>query len=158
VEYLQDQAAEQSGRPELAVAWYVQGRAERVRLWQQFSAAGAPNPWLAADQALQQRALRYMVQHPWRHLKIAVPMMWRGALVIFPLLALSLAYALWRRRDELLLYCVPSFGWVLFYALFANFEERYGVPALPVALSAGMVVLCGLWHRSRDSQASNSGE
>jgi hypothetical protein len=157
-EYLQDQAAEDIGRADLAVAWYVQGRAERVKLWQQFSAAGVPNPWLAADQALQQRALRYMVRHPWQHLKMAVPMMWRGALVIFPLLTISLVFAARRKRDELLLYCLPSFGWIMFYALLANFEERYGIPALPVALASGMVVLCALWGRSRKPAATNRGE
>jgi hypothetical protein len=156
-EYFQDQAAEDSGRPELAVSWYVQGRAERVRLWQQYSASGAAAPWLAADQELQRRALRYMVRHPWQHLKMTVPMMWRGALVVFPPLAIAVVFAAWRRRDELLLYCVPSFGLMMFYALFANFEERYGTPALPVALAAGMVVLCELWSRSRGSAAANRG-
>jgi 4-amino-4-deoxy-L-arabinose transferase-like glycosyltransferase len=156
-EYQQDQAAEEAGRPDQAVAWYVQGRAERVRLVQQFTAAGVANPWLAADQAMQTRALHYMAEHPWQHLKMTLPMMWRGALVAFPLLVVALVVAAWRRTDELLLYCVPSLGLILFYALFANFEERYGTPALPPALVVGAVVLCQIWPWRRGPAASKQG-
>jgi 4-amino-4-deoxy-L-arabinose transferase-like glycosyltransferase len=156
-EYQQDQAAEDAGRPDQAVSWYVQGRAERVRLVRQLTAAGVANPWLAADQAMQSRALHYMAGHPWQHLKLSVPMMWRGALIAFPLLAIALVVAIRRGRDELLLYCLPAFGLILFYALFANFEERYGTPALPVALAAGAAVLYEFWRRRNDPATPRQG-
>jgi hypothetical protein len=143
-EYQQERAAEYAGRPDDAVAYYFKARAERVRLWQQYAAANHPQPWLAADQALQQRSMRYMLDHPLTHLKLAVPFMWRGALVVFPVLLVVLAFALWRRLDELLWFCLPAFGLIMFYALFANFEERYGTPALPAAVASGIILLLSL--------------
>jgi predicted O-methyltransferase YrrM/4-amino-4-deoxy-L-arabinose transferase-like glycosyltransferase len=139
--YEQERAAEREGREADAVAWYYQGRAARVRETVQNRAAGVPHPELAADQQLQRVALDWIKAHPFRHLSLTAPYMWRGALVIFPALCIGMLFALRRRHHELLWFCMPGFGLVLFYALFANFEERYGIPALPVAVCSCMIVV-----------------
>jgi 4-amino-4-deoxy-L-arabinose transferase-like glycosyltransferase len=144
-----ERAAEREGRPADALAWYYQGRAERVKRTREAEARGEPHPPLAADQSLQRDALAWMKAHPGPHLKLSLPYLWRGALVIFPALCLGLAYALWRRSDELLWFVLPSLGLILFYALFANFEERYGIPALPVALASGIIVVWRLLRPAR---------
>jgi hypothetical protein len=147
--YEKERAAEREGRADDALAWYYQGRAERVRRTREAEARGDPHPPLAADQSLQRDALAWMKSHPWPHLKLALPYLWRSALVIFPALCLGLAYALWRRSDELLWFVLPSLGFIMFYALFANFEERYGIPALPVALASGIIVV---WRLMRPAK------
>jgi len=146
--YAREREAERAGRPQDAIAWYYQGRAERARLARLATDAGQPHPWLAADQLLQRRALAWIGANPGPHLSLTLPYLWRGALIIFPALCIGLAYALWRRSDELLWFCLPSFGLIMFYALFANFEERYGIPALPVALASGIIVVWRLWRKA----------
>lgn len=147
--YADDLAAERAGKPEAAISYYRKSRAERVKLRNEFRAMGSPQPEIDADAVLMDRALTQIREHPWRHLATTIPFLWRGAFIPFPLLACSLAYALVRRRYELALFVLPSFGMVMFYALLSHFIMRYSVPTLPVALASATVLACIAWRTLR---------
>jgi hypothetical protein len=142
-----ERQAERAGDPDAAIAFYYKGRAERERRTQQAAARGETHPALAADQSLQKDAMQYLREHPWRHLKLTAPYLWRGGLLSFPLLLLAFVVALARRDDRLLWFVLPTFGTVVFYALFTNFEERYGAPLIPLALAAFVAALMTLRSR-----------
>src|SRR3954451_13973592 len=65
--------------------------------------------------------------------------MWGGPLLAFPALSLAFGVCVWRRRDTLLLYTLPAFGLIMFYAPTANFKERCGTACAPDGPF--------LWHR-----------
>lgn len=143
----QDQEAEEAGRPQDAIAYYRRSRAESVLLSQQFAAAGNPLPDEAADAELKHRATQMFKEHPWRHVALIVPFLWRGAFFVFPPLAAALFYSLRRGRYELGLATLPSLGMLAFYALFSHFIPRYSIPAYPVALCAIVLLVSLLYQR-----------
>jgi hypothetical protein len=72
--------------------------------------------------------------------------MWRGALIAFPVLVIGLAFALlWRKRFDLALFLLPSFGLVLIYALFTPFFWRYGWPSRLVANLTILILFKLMW-------------
>ena len=71
---------------------------------------------------------------PLKHIAMSIPFLWRGAGLIFPLLALVACYAAVARRSDLVVYILPVLGLVLFYALATHFHPRYGQPMLPVTI------------------------
>ncbi len=132
----EDLAAERAGAPERTLSYYRQARAERVELERQLGRAGSPQPEIAADDLLKERALKIVLAHPWRNLALTVSFIWRGATFAFPALILALLVALRRRQYEFFVFAVPAFGTVLLYALFTHFIPRYDAPALSVAIVA----------------------
>jgi len=139
--YEHDRPAEAAGRPQDAVSFYRRARAERVRLEQQFESLGNRHPDVAADGVLQQEGIR-IVEHDFKaNLAMVFPLIWRGALLLFPFLALVLLYALWSRRFALALFILPSFATLSFYALATHFEPRPSDVAHPVAVTAACVLL-----------------
>jgi hypothetical protein len=132
-----DVAAERAGRPDLAISYYRRARAQRVQLNREI---GATLGSLEVDRRLQERALDMIAQHPWRHLAVTVPVLWRGAFMAFPVLVLGLAAALRRRDLRLATFLWPSMGLALFYGLLSHFIPRYGVPLVPVAIVVALTV------------------
>jgi hypothetical protein len=145
-----DIAAERNGRPEDAISFYHKTRAELYRLRAQFIAAGHPHPDIATDEILRNRALEHVRSHPWRHLAATLPFLWRGAALPLPLLLCALAYGLWRRRYDLVLFCLPAFGAVMLYGLLTHFIIRYGLPTWPVALGSATVLISIAYRAVRD--------
>jgi hypothetical protein len=129
----EDLAAERAGAPERAIAYYRRARAERVKMEQVFFAAGGPQPEIAADDALKDRAVSMILQRPWMHLALTIPFLWRGATLVFPVLLIALLHAARRRRYDLLVFGLPAFGAVMLYGLFSHFIGRYDLPSLCIA-------------------------
>jgi 4-amino-4-deoxy-L-arabinose transferase-like glycosyltransferase len=149
-----DFAAELAGRPEDAHTFYRQVGAERVKLINEFRAAGHPEPELAADGVLRERAMQMISRHPLRHLANTFSNLWRGAFFSLPLLLIAMAYA-WRHKHlELLMLIVPAVAMILFYGAVSAFTPRYALPAYPLAICSG-VVLCGLLARRQAPQAAS---
>ena len=105
------------------------------------SAAGRSQPEIAADDLLKARALKIILEHPWRNLALTIPFLWRGATLTFPVLAISLLVALRMRRYDFFLFAAPAFGTVMLYALFTHFIARYDLPALAIATVALVVLV-----------------
>lgn len=82
------------------------------------------------------------------HIALAVPLIWRGALITFPLMLITLIYALRTRRSDLLIFGLPAFALILFYAMTSHFVERYGWLPRPCAL----VLLVALMVALRDDR------
>jgi hypothetical protein len=143
---------EDAGRPDLVISYYRKSRAAHVQLRNELAAKGLDTS--DSDSILQKRSLQYIREHPWRHLALTIPFLWRGALVAFPVLALTLLYAMRRRRWELALFALPAFGLVMFYALFSHFIPRYGAPVVPIVIVCAAVLLKDLveWARRRRSE------
>jgi len=124
-----DLEAELAGEPEKALTFYRRARAERVRLVAEYSAHLEPRAAeLEADRELARRALAAIVDEPFRHLAMALPLTWRGAHVYVPVLLLLLGYACKTRRRELLLVTLFCAGFIAFHSLFSHFEPRYSAP------------------------------
>ncbi len=137
----EDLAAERAGAPEKTLSYYRQARAWRVKLEDEMSAAGRSQPEIAADDLLKARALKIILEHPWRNLALTIPFLWRGATLAFPVLAISLLVALRLRRYDFFLFAAPAFGTVMLYALFTHFIARYDLPALAIATVALVVLV-----------------
>jgi len=136
---LDDRAAERAGQPEKAVSYYRRARAEWRRMILECTAEGAQYPSLCADKELKKRALALIVQHPFRHLAMTIPFLWRGALFASASLAGALCLA-WRRRSlDFGLFLMPALGLTMFYALFSHFIPRYGEPLIPTTMVALVV-------------------
>jgi hypothetical protein len=148
-----DIAAEQAGRPQDAVSYYRQARAERVKLEHELSAANVPNPGVAADKLLQQRAMDLIRTHPWKHLAATVPFLWRGATGAFPILVIAVVVALRRRCYEAVLLALPALGLVVFYALLSHFIPRYSVPVRPVLVALLVIAAKFTWDALRARKA-----
>ncbi len=140
--------AQRAGAPDKTLTYYRQARAERVKLEHEMVAVGQPQPEIAADDLLKARAMRIVLDHPWRNLALTVPYLWRGATLAFPILVVALLAALRLRRYDFLLFVVPAFGTVMLYALFTHFIARYDLPALSIATVA-LVVLVRLALQAR---------
>jgi len=129
-----DKRANREGRPEDAISYYRKAQAEQVKVAKALAAAGNPSPDTEADKIIQQRAMQMIKEHPWRHLALTVPFLWRGATFAFPLLVFTIVLRMRRHRSEFALFAYPAFGLVMFYALLTHFIPRYGSPTLPVAI------------------------
>jgi hypothetical protein len=143
-----DLAAERAGAPDKTLTYYRQARAERVKLENELYAAGRAQPEIAADDLLKQRAMKIILDHPWRNLALTIPFLWRGATLTFPILLIALLVAVRLRRYDFLLFAAPAFGNVMLYALFTHFIARYDLPALSIATVA-LVVLARYALQSR---------
>ena len=137
----EDVAAERAGAPDKTLTYYRQARAERVKLEHEMVAAGQPQPEIAADDLLKARAMKIVLDHPWRNLALTIPYLWRGATLAFPVLVIALLVALRQRRYDFLLFVVPAFGTVMLYALFTHFVARYDLPSLSIATVALIVLV-----------------
>lgn len=146
-----DVAAELAGQPEKATSYFYKSLAEYRKLKLAYQAAGAPNPTMAADKEIQRRALTIVKEHPWRHLAMTPPFLWRGAFFSFPILVIVLIHSLRKRHDDLALFVAPAFGAIMFYALLSHFIPRYGQALRPVAIVAA-VLLAKAWWDQRRSQ------
>lgn len=151
-----DLAAERAGAPDKTLTYYRQARAERVKLEREMVAAGQPQPEIAADDLLKSRAMKIVLDHPWRNLALTIPYLWRGATLAFPILVIALPTALRLRRYDFLLFVVPAFGTVMLYALFTHFIARYDLPALSIATVA-LVVLVKLAVQARARSEPSGG-
>ncbi|HEY6456402.1 MAG TPA: hypothetical protein VIY90_14105 [Steroidobacteraceae bacterium] len=129
-----DKAAEEAGRTQDTVTYYRRARADAIRWTRQLIADGDPNPLKAADLEMRRRALAMILQHPWRHAALTLPLLWRGAYFNFVPLAAAFIYAVRRRRKELQLLVLPSLALVVFYALLATLESRYSMPTYPIVI------------------------
>ena len=65
--------------------------------------------------------------------------------MVFPVLVLALVIGVRRCRYDLVLFALPAFGLVMFYAFFSHFIARYGVPAHEVAAVVGIALLALLF-------------
>lgn len=145
-----DVAAEQAGRPDLAISYYRQARAQRQQLYNE----ARPGAELSEiDRTLQDRAFDMIREKPVSHLATTLPFLWRGAFVAAPVLTLGLVVALRRRDLALAAFLWPSFGLVLFFGLFSHFIPRYGVPVVPVVVIAVLVLPGRLWTSVRRESA-----
>jgi hypothetical protein len=142
-----DLVAERAGKPDDAVSYYRRARAERVRLQQELRARGVANPTVEADRILQDEAVAMILAHPLEHLLKTISFLWRGAPTSFPVLCIGLAYAVVRRRIEVAIFILPSFGMLLFYGLFSHFIARYSVAATPVTIVVGLFLAKKAWDR-----------
>lgn len=143
----EDQAAEEEGRPEDALTYFRMGSGETQRLLRVYAAEGAEAAAARADAELKQRGLALIKEHWVRHLAISPLFLWRGALLIFPPLALGFLWAAVRRRGEVALFLAPALGMVTLYSLISYFMPRYALPAAPVALLVVVVACIGLVRR-----------
>jgi hypothetical protein len=141
-----DLAAERAGRPDQTFTYYRQARAERTKIEMELDRAGRPQAELEGDDILKKRAMTLIIAHPWRHLALTIPFLWRGATFAFPVLAFALVWALRRRCYDLALFALPAFGLVMFFALFSHFISRYGVPAREVATVVFVALLALVWR------------
>jgi hypothetical protein len=142
-----DLAAERAGAPERTVSLYRRARAERVRLEDQLSAAGRAQSEIEADDQLKDRAMKIVLDHPLNNTALTLPFLWRGAILTFPALVISLLVALRLREYDLFVFAVPAFGTVMLYALFTQFIARYDLPALAIATVALIVSIRLAWQR-----------
>lgn len=158
-----DLAAQNEGRPQDAVSYYRQARAEEVRLRKFYTAQGAENPALLADAAMQRQALRLIRQKPLRHLLMSALFLWRGmwcmkisttsipiemtALAINGLAFIALwgmaIIGLWKRRPEMLGIALLPVGAIGFYALATHYIPRYSDSLIPNLVVA--FVVTGAW-------------
>jgi len=116
----------------------------------ELSDAGHEAAWTEVDDVLQSRVLKIIAEHPFRHLALIIPFLWRGAVFAFPVLAVMLGYSLWRRRYDLCTFALPTFGMVMFYALLTHFISRYGEPAAPVAVVSLIIFGKAVWDEVRE--------
>jgi 4-amino-4-deoxy-L-arabinose transferase-like glycosyltransferase len=130
--YAEDELWEKAGRPDRVVSYYRKARAASRQFKNELMARGEDPA--QSDAILQERSLRYIREHPWRHLALTIPFLWRGALFTFPVLAFTLWQAVRRRNWGLARFALPAFGLVMFYALFSHFIPRYGAPVFPVVI------------------------
>jgi len=137
---------EDEGRPELALTWYRQSRAVYERYRRAEIAAGARYPPGAADRKTEADGFKLIAGRRWMHFALFVPLLLRGATVIFPLLVLTLVYARAARRGELAVFILPALGFVLFYAMITHFVQRYGWLPRPASTIALIVIVAELWR------------
>ena len=125
---------EEAGLPEKTVTFYRHGRAELWRLQEKFRAAGRPFPDVDSDATAKKNALAVILSHPWHHLALTVPLLWRSSIETTPILIGALAFAIWQRRYDLVLFVLPALGMVAAYALSSPFVPRYDVPMHLIAI------------------------
>jgi hypothetical protein len=138
-----DIVAEEEGKPDKAITLFRQARAERTRLETDYAAAGNLHPDVAAEQHMYGLAAASIAAHPWRHLALTIAFMWRGAALTFPVLVIGLAFGIWQKRHDLVLFLLPAFGIVMCYALFSPFFPRYEWPCRLISILE-ILILSGL--------------
>ena len=143
--------AEDSGIPEQTISWYRQSRAIYNQQLARFTAQGHRYPSGAADEATRNDAMRLIVQRPFKHLLLMVPLIWRGAVLSFPLLLATLLLAWKQDRTDLLVYALTPLALVGFFAAATHFSERYGYVPAPEA-TVCLMVLSG-WAAARWKKA-----
>lgn len=141
-----DQHSEDEGRPEEALTWYRQSRATYEHYLRQERAAGARYPPGAADKLTQRDGFKLIEGRLPMHFALFVPLLLRGATVIFPLLILTLVYARAARRADLVVFILPALGIVLFYAMITHFVQRYGWLPRPASTIALVIIAAQLWR------------
>lgn len=141
-----DQESEDEGRPEEALTWYRQSRATYERYLRQERAAGARYPPGAADKLTREDGFKLIEGRPFMHFALFVPLLFRGATVIFPLLILTLVYARAARRADIVVFILPALWIVLFYAMITHFVQRYGWLPRPASTIALMIIAAELWR------------
>jgi hypothetical protein len=141
-----EERAEDQGRPEEAATWYRRSRAVYEAHVQRLTAAGARYPRGSADALTRDEGLQLIARRPLMHLALIVPLIWRGAALTLPLLALALLYSRRTRRADLAIFVLPALGVVMFYAMTTHFVERYGWVPRPVATIAFVVIVANLWQ------------
>ncbi len=144
--YKHDVVAEAAGRPQDAISFHRQARAERVRLETSYDHEGRAHPEVDADESMQKDGMQLVKSHFGANLALAMPLMWRGAPVIFPALLIALVYALRAKRYALALFVLPAFATLVFYALATHFEPRPSLVAHSSAAVATIVLLQALWR------------
>jgi hypothetical protein len=149
----EDRAAERAGAPDRTLTYYRQARAWRVKLEHELYVAGVPQPDIAADDLLKERASRIILAHLGSNLATAIIFLWRGAILTFPVLLVALVVGLRSRRYDFIVFTAPAFGTVMLYALFTHFIPRYDLPALSIATVA-VIVLAQYALRSRTQSAA----
>jgi 4-amino-4-deoxy-L-arabinose transferase-like glycosyltransferase len=149
----EDDRWEAAGRPDRVVSYYRKARAASVQLKHELRARGEDPA--RSDAILQERSLQYICEHPWRHLALTIPFLWRGALFTFPVLALTLWQAVRRRNWARARFALPAFGLVMFYALLSHFIPRYGAPVFPLVIICVAALLKDLLD-SRGSRHSRA--
>lgn len=161
---VRDEQAEESGRPQDAVTWYRKSRAIYTEDVRRLAAAGARDPEAGADSATGREGIRLMERRPFMQLALVLPMLWAGAALTFPLLVLAIGWSWRSRAPGLALYALPALGIVLFYAMFTQFDARYGWLPRPIATVALVVMaarLCNRYlyraHQGDDLAADNAG-
>jgi 4-amino-4-deoxy-L-arabinose transferase-like glycosyltransferase len=142
--FVEDNLWEEAGRPDRVVSFYRKARAAHVQLKNELMARGEDPA--QSDAILQERSLRYIREHPWRHFALTIPFLWRGALIAFPVLALTLWLSVRRRNWELARFALPAFGLVMFYALLSHFIPRYGAPVFPLVIVCAGALLKDLFE------------
>jgi len=154
-----DIAAESAGRPDLAISFYYQARAERNRLTNEFRREGRHQPKIEADAELQRRATAMILADPLNHAVMTLPFLWRGAFYEAPPLFLIALWALWRRRADLLAFVLPSIAMIAFYAVASHNITRYNDPAVPVVIASLAVFGTLRWRRRRaEGERSREGD
>ncbi len=146
-----DLQAEDQGRPDMALDWYRESRAIYENYLSALSAEGLRYPSGVADRMTRDDGIALVKEHPLMHLALAIPLLWRGALFSFPVILIALVYGLRAGRIDLVIFCLPAFMLILFYAMTSHFVERYGWLPRPCALVLVVAVvpslLRGRWHR-----------
>jgi hypothetical protein len=151
-----DLAAEKAGAPEKTLSYYRQARAERVKMEKVYFAAGGAHAEIEADVALKKKAQAMILDHPGMCLALTLPMLWRGATLVFPLLLILLGSAARQRQYELLAFGLPAFGTVVLYGLLTHFIGRYDLPCLSVAIVALLVSLSLAVHPALRHQTNTA--
>jgi hypothetical protein len=136
--YASDMEAVRAGRPEDAVSFLKRAQAKKQKVKRELVSQGYHR--LDAERELKRRAIRRILGEPLKHMAMSVLFVWRGAGLIFVVLAFVIGYALRAGRSHLVVYVVPALGLVLFYALATHFHPRYGYPMLPVSMVGGLVL------------------
>jgi 4-amino-4-deoxy-L-arabinose transferase-like glycosyltransferase len=139
-------AAEAAGRPENAISFYRKARAERTRIETDFGAHGDPHPDVAADLVMENEGFQVVEGELGHNLEMTIPLLWRGAPLIFPVLLLVFGYSLWAKRYTLSLLILPSLAMLSFYALATNFVPRYSALFHPTAVAAIVILIYALWQ------------
>lgn len=135
-----DMKAEDAGRPEDAISYYQQSRAQLTKFSWELDPEKLGGPSLKADQAMQDLALQMIKEQPVKHLLMTPLFLWRGAFFGFPILAFTLIVALYQRRFSRALFVMPALGMIMFYGLFSHFIGRYSMPAHPIVIMATVLL------------------
>jgi 4-amino-4-deoxy-L-arabinose transferase-like glycosyltransferase len=140
-----DLEAERAGQPERTVSLVAKARAERVKVRKALRPQGLGyRTNLIADELMKQRGMEMMKDAPARTIAGAVTSLWRGGFLLIPLLAFALVHAWRRRREDLLMFCMPAMGFVALLSFFSVFEPRYSAPMTPLAFVAAAVAAAGV--------------
>jgi hypothetical protein len=129
-----DLPSEMAGMPDQAITFYRRARAEVWRVGQLYQSAKHPFPDVAAEAAVKQEAVTAIRSHLWRHLAVSPLFLWRSSAKTAPILLLALAFGLWDRRWNLVLFVLPALSIVAGYALMTPYFPRYDYPMHVVAL------------------------